>query len=163
MTDIATVFALWKGGFLHDADVVAWADAALLANADPGQALIDLSLNGPARCARWAERDFPPNAARLTGPQAFALHALLVDLDRIDSVLVFATAAASAAMGGDLEQPEVQLGYELDHLLDDCGDPQACVARARAALPPMLPACRQVLADLLPESHGLPLRDPSAR
>lgn len=43
------------------------------------------------------------------------------------------------SMGRDLDSPLVQLGYQLDHLHNDCDRPQDVVEHLKAALPKLMP------------------------
>jgi hypothetical protein len=132
--------------------VVRWADAQVVAADHPPQEVLDLSLDGPEKCLRRAEADFPARPVCLSFSQAFALKAITTRLESEDSVLDFAEWVSRGAMGEDLSLPEVALGYQLDHLLSDCEDFNGAVVLVRSKLPSLLPACKLVAAPFLEKS-----------
>lgn len=150
MRPIECVLALWRAGLMDSESVVRWADQAILAADIASQELIDLACDGPATCLRRAEVDFPARAAVLDFTQAFALRALAVQPGSETSTRQFSEWAARGAMGEDLDLPEVQLGYRLDHLLVDCEDPAAAVALVREALPGLRDRCTEIAVPFLP-------------
>lgn len=138
----------WDDQLASAADVRAWAESELAAAPDAASVptwLLDLLRDGPARFAdgshSWRKRgDF-----RIR----FALHATRVDLADRASVERFARWLARAALGEDLGAPEVMLGYEVDHYLDDHGDVELAVECIHESLPGLLPTCRATLATIL--------------
>jgi hypothetical protein len=62
--------------------------------------------------------------------------------DREQSVAKFAEWASRACIGqNNLSDPMVSLGYQLDHLLNDCGDAEEAVALVRIKLPRLTAKC----------------------
>jgi hypothetical protein len=149
MQSMEHILALWQTGLLSSSAVVGWADAEIRRSNQPSQAVIDLSLYGPEQCLKRPLSEFPARPATLNYVQEFALRALAVSLPSYESVLSFANWASRYCMGEDLSDPIVALGYQLDHLLDDCQDKQGAVELARKELPSLLPVCRRVSAPFL--------------
>lgn len=149
MRPIERVIALWRLKFLTDEDVIAWADSEILLSENPPQELFDLSLEGPGRCVRRAEFEFPAGPVKLPYATEFALRASAVSLESKDQVLSFIHWCAQSAMGEELELPEVAFGYQVEHLLCDCDKPNEAVRYAQAELPKLLPSLAAVVAPFL--------------
>jgi hypothetical protein len=157
MQPIERVVALWKAGLITSGTVVAWADHEILRCESPSQELLDLSVEGPDRFVRQPEFDF--SAGRVTLPYAteFALRASAVQLTSDEPVLSFCRWCARFAMGEDLQLPAVAFGYQVEHLLYDCDDPQAAVQYARIEFPKLLPGLAALVApffEVLPNDQG---------
>jgi hypothetical protein len=140
LTDRANlILQAWDSKLVSTHEVRSWAETELMEIADvraiPGW-LLDLVQHGPERLAdvalSWRQ---PPRFS-----DEFALHATRVDLDSRTSVESFARWLARAAMGQDLDLPEVMLGYRVDDYLD-CGDMDLAVQCIREDLPSLLPTC----------------------
>jgi hypothetical protein len=126
--------------------VTEWAWSEITRLEEPPQELFDLASYGPERCLKRAVHDFPWRPSKLSYIQEFSLRALATSLDSHESVLHFAEWASRHAMGEDLSQPFVGLGYQLEHLLDDCQDQAAATALVRDELAPLLPHCQAIAA-----------------
>lgn len=124
--------------------VVAWADEQILACEQPDPLLFDLSLEGPGRCLRMPEGEFPAKPRRLTYAQAFAAKAVSLRLEDDVAALDFAQWAAARCMGDDLDNAFVQFGYLLDDLLDDPLRAPGAIDFLRERLPDMLSECRRL-------------------
>ncbi len=154
MRPIERVIALWRLKLLTNEDVVAWADCEILRSDDPPQELFDLSLEGPSRCVRWAEFEFPAGSVKLPYATEFALRASAASLESKEQVLSFVHWCARSAMGEELELPEVAFGYQVEHLLCDRDESDEAVRYAQAELPKLLASLASVLApflEVLPE------------
>lgn len=151
------VLTLWKAGLIPSSSVVAWADEEILRIDHPAQELLDLSLDGPEQCLKRAEFEFPVRPVDLNYLTGFAFRAVSTALESSESCLAFANWAARTAMGEDLDVPEVVLGYQLDHLLDDCGDDAAAVTLVRDELPRFLPNCRATVTEFMAQIPNLKL------
>lgn len=138
----------WDDQLASADEVRAWAEAELAAAPDAASVpawLLDLLRDGPDRFSdgshSWRKRaDFRVR---------FALHATRVDLGDRAAVERFGRWLAGAAMGEDLEAPEVMLGYEVDHYLDDRRDVDLAVKCIHESLPSLLPRCRAALQAIL--------------
>lgn len=143
------VLAVWDAGFLSDEQVSDWAERVLMALQDPSQIpswLLDLVERGPDGCRELAGFGWP---GRLDYRSQFSLRAVALDLASDDAVSEFAAWAARACIGEDLDDPVVQIGYHLDHLVDDCRRMDWAAAQVREDLPAVLGACRARAQELL--------------
>jgi hypothetical protein len=138
----------WEDRLIIADEIRSWAETELLAIADVASVpswLLDLVQHGPQAVAdtshEWRRR--PGFEVR------FALRATRLNLDDRPSVEGFARWLRGAALGGDLAHPEVQLGYEVDHYLDDLGNLDLAVQCVREGLPTLLERCRATIAVLL--------------
>lgn len=129
-----SVMTLWAMGLVTASAVQRWADAAAVACAHPPDALLALALDGPAVCTKRSSADFAPQPLDVPFAQAFAWRAVALDVSDPAPCLAFVHWASRAAMGEDLAQPEVALGYALDQALDEAGE-AAALAVLRAELP----------------------------
>jgi len=169
MRPIDRVIALWKIEILSGEEVVAWADREILGSECAPQELIDLSLYGPAKCTRNPEFEFPAGSVALPYATEFALRASALSLSSAESVMGFCRWCARAAMGEELQCPEVSFGYKVDHLLYDCGLEDEAAQYVHSELPKLLPFFSAVVAPYLAVdvllNHSLePARSlPSAR
>jgi hypothetical protein len=130
------LLAAWRTGSARDEAVVRWADDLIeeMPVGSPPEWLLDLSLYGPAKCMRRPSSDFievpVPSFVRALG-----VRASLLTMDDVTQVERFVEWASGACMGADLELPEVQFGYQLDHLWGDCNRMDLAVEHVRAELP----------------------------
>ena len=159
LTDRANlILDAWDEQVIAEDDVRCWAEAELLAIGDVRSTpswLQDLVQHGPRPFA-----DVGHDWRRSPGFRArFAMRAIRLDLGDRSSVAGFARWVRAAAMGEDLADPEVQLGYEVDHCLDDLGDLALAIECVRQGLPSLLERCRATIGTIL--TCDLPRR-PSA-
>ena len=147
----ATVLAWWRLGVITAADVKRWADDAILAidtSADLPVWLMTLSLDGPA-----ADLGEGAPAPRSLGyVEEFCAVVETTDPADPDAVARFAQWVSHAAMGEDVSQPEVAVGYVIEHAeaYDEGADP---LDLARQALRDFQPRCTGIAA-LLPWVGG---------
>jgi hypothetical protein len=146
MRSLENTLALWVSGLLSSEDVVAWAGKEIIRLEQPPMELFDLVSDGPEKCLKRAEFDFPPRPPRLNYLQAFSVRAVSLNLASEEAVQQFASWAARSCMGGDLSNPLVQLGYQLDHFLDDCRDTEGAKTLVRTELPSHLDYCKSLAA-----------------
>jgi hypothetical protein len=149
LTDRANLMLdAWDDGQVTDEDVRSWAGTELLSIADTKLAptwLLDLVQHGPRSLA-----DVGLEWRRSSGFKVrFAMRAIRLDLSDRPSVEGFAQWLAPAAMGEDLADPGVQLGYEVDHCLHDLGDLDLAVDCVRQGLPGLVERCRATIATIL--------------
>jgi hypothetical protein len=128
------LLAAWRTGSARHEAVVRWADELVEEMPSPPEWLLDLSLYGPEKCTSRPSLDF------IEGPvpsfiRALGIRASLLNMDDVAQVERFVEWASGACMGGDLELPEVQFGYQLDHLWGDCNRMDLAVEHVRAELP----------------------------
>ena len=150
MTPLEVVLTLWRYGHMTEEEVTGWAWNQVALLDTPSQDLLDLAADGPKRCLKRTEADFSPRPVELTYEQEFSLLAVRTAPDSESSVLRLATWAAKRAMGEELSDPLVQLGYQWDHLINDCQDTKAAVALARNSLPRVMPRCKALSAEFAP-------------
>jgi len=146
MRTLENTLALWVSGLLSSEEVVAWAGKEVARLKEPPTELFDLLTDGPEKCLKRAEFEFPPRPQRLSYEQAFSVRALSVDLNLEQSVWQFADWAARSCIGEDLSNPVVQFGYQLDHYLDDCQDKEGAKTLVREGLPSLLEHCKAIAA-----------------
>lgn len=144
MTPLQVILTLWHYGHMTENQVIDWAWKQFSLEATPSQELLELATDGPMRCLKRSWADFSPRPIELTYEQEFSLRAVRTTLDSEASILELARWAADRAMGEDLADPMVQLGYQWDHLINDCEDIDAAVALARKSLPQVMPRCHAV-------------------
>jgi hypothetical protein len=115
---ISIIIGLWSEGFFSESEVISWADKSILEmDDDIYDPLIELSLKGPARCIKKPSYEFP-DAKEFSFRERFAIRLTKLDLSKQEDIREFVKWAARNAMGEDLDIPEVQFGYQLDHYLD---------------------------------------------
>ena len=146
MRSLENTLALWVSGLLSSEEVVAWAGKEIIRLEQPPMELFDLVSDGPEKCLKRAEFDFPPRPTRLNYLQAFSVRAVSLNLASEEAVRQFANWAARSCMGGDLSNPLVQLGYQLDHFLDDCHDTEGAKTLVHTELPSLLDYCKSLAA-----------------
>jgi hypothetical protein len=149
------VLTLWSVGLLKSEAVVRWADQAILDTDVPSQELIDLACDGPEKCLKRAQFEFPARPIALSFTQAFALRALSTDLESEESTFEFGQWVARHAMGEDLDLPEVVFSYQVYDLLVECEDRVAASAFIGKELPQLLTRCREIGAPFLEQAGAL--------
>jgi hypothetical protein len=128
------LLAWWLLGCVTAEQVVAWADVQIL-RADTGSELpnwlIDLSLKGPDGFFKLPQPDYP-RPKDLTFLERFRVLVEVTNPDDEKAVHHFAKWVASAAMGEDLDLPEVLIGYEVEHAFSyrNSGDPYGIAMQA---------------------------------
>jgi hypothetical protein len=136
------MLTLWSLGILNDTFVCDWASFEIARIDRPSNVLIELATKGPRQCLLRDTADFSPRPATLTYSEEFSLRAMGTFFDREQSVAKFAEWASRACIGqNNLSDPMVSLGYQLDHLLNDCGDAEEAVALVRIKLPRLTAKC----------------------
>ncbi len=155
MSPINIALTLWQMGLVSVDRLVAWADAQILDQANPASELFELSLHGPTACLKLPEYEFPPRPLELTFTEEFALRAEALDTNSCASASEFVKWASRRCMGENLEEPEVALGYQLDHLSCDCNDMSAALRLLQEELPRLMPRCRATARVLLAQVPDL--------
>ena len=158
MTPLSVALTLWDIGLVSEADLVAWADAQILEQENPSDEFFEISLHGPAWCLKWEARELMTRPVQLTFLEEFSLRACALNLASDPSATRFVDWASRFCMGEELKQPEVSLGYHLDHLSADCGDMPAAIRLLREKLPALMPHCRSVATPFLAQVPGLSIR-----
>ena len=114
MKNIPTVIALWKEGYLSEAEVIAWADAQILkSEQDLTDPLMELSLKGPARCEKLDSYLFP-RARKFSFNERFSVKLAMLNYSSNQSIIQFCEWVSCEAMGEDLKIPEVLFGYLIE-------------------------------------------------
>lgn len=149
LTDRANLMLdAWDDGLITDEAVLSWAGTELLAITDNKQVpawLLDLVQHGPHSLV-----DVGLEWRRSSGfIVRFAMRATRLDLQDRSGVEGFVRWLGRSAMGQDLSDPEVQLGYQVDHCLDDLGSVDLAVECVRQELPALVERCRATLAAVL--------------
>jgi hypothetical protein len=149
------LLAAWKAGFLSSSELVEWADRKIASVNDSSELpswLLDLSLHGPEHCTRLSEEVFLPQTS-LDFVTLFCCHVAKLDLADETKLERFANWIAKASLGEDLSRPEVMLGYQIDHLRNDCDRMDLAIDLLRAELPAFAATSRKVAATVLDLSH----------
>ena len=144
MRSIENTLALWVAGLLSAEQVKDCASAEIAQAAEPREELFKLVRYGPQECLKRAAHDFPLRPGTLSYLQEFSIRALAVSLSSNESALQFALWAARNCIGQELGPAPVQLGYLLDHLLDDCHDKDAAIVLVQRELPSLLAECNAI-------------------
>lgn len=149
LTDRANLMLdAWDDGLVTDEAVRSWAGTELLAITDNKEVptwLLDLVQYGPQSLA-----DVGLDWRRSSGFNVrFAMRATRLDLQDRSGVEGFVLWLCREAMGQDLSDPEVMLGYQVDHCLDDLGSVELAVECVRGELPGLLDRCRATLEAVL--------------
>jgi hypothetical protein len=114
MNKISIIMGLWKEGYFSESEVVAWADNEILKNkGDLDDSLIELSLKGPMLCSKLPSYIFP-GPRKFNFSERFSIRLEKLNWNSEQSVNEFIDWASRAAMGEDLNIPEVLFGYCLD-------------------------------------------------
>ncbi|MCB9886045.1 MAG: hypothetical protein H6838_11155 [Planctomycetes bacterium] len=150
LTDRANIMLdAWRAELVTDAEIRSWAESEMMAISDAGEMptwLLDLVTHGPGSVVEQGH-DWRRTAE--FGVE-FAFASARVDLADRGGVVRFARWLAGASLGEDLDLPEVVLGYQVDHYLDQ-GDVDLAVQCVREGLPGILSSRR----DLLRKAVGL--------
>ncbi len=154
MRNIKDTLDLWVSGLLTTQEVTEWAGREIARLDEPPAELVDLAIDGPEVCLKRAECDFPPRATKLRYVDEFAVRAVALDLSVTEAVRKFADWASRACMGEDFSDSLVALGYQLDHLINDCQDEGAARDLLRAELPNLLPRCLRMAERYSYLEHG---------
>ncbi len=149
MRTIEQTLALWASSVITSDEVVRWASKEVARLDNPPMELFDLVSDGPERCLKRSISAFSPRPTQLSYVEEFSVRACLLSMDSDESVLKFADWVSRQSMGGDLSDPMVKFGYQLDHLLDDCQNKSAARALVREALPLFMPQCNLVAEPFL--------------
>lgn len=158
----------WDDRLITDDEIRSWAETELASLPDAASApewLRDLVVLGPGSVANVAH-EWRRRSGFLS---IFDLRATRLDLEDRASVEVFARWLRRAALGEDIQFPEVQLGYQVDHYLDDLGDLERAVQCVRACqicwIAAGLPSqgCWIRLASLTSRSLHAPPRHPGLK
>ncbi len=149
MESIKRLLTLWELDLVSSEEVIGWADEELLKIDEPSQELMDLSLDGPEKCLRRAEYEFPARPTKLDYCAEFSFRVMAIDLASSSSCLKFADWALRHAMGESLGLPEVSLGYHLEHLIGDCHDSDAAIELIRQEIPRFRPKCAEYVREFL--------------
>jgi hypothetical protein len=160
LEDTRWILAAWRDRLLDDDDVRAWTLETIDSTpaADLPEWLLDLCTLGATACMSKPSADFV-HVPFLGFRSAFSLHVQVCNFgDRSETDALVAW-ICRACMGEDLDQPEVKLGYLLDHDLNDCGRPDW----ARDVLVKELPTLQPRLAPVPEEVIRLVRQSTSRR
>jgi hypothetical protein len=158
LSDGQYVLAAWQEQLVSSRQVVSWADRAI-EEAEPGQIppwLFDLSGQGPEVCLKRPSYDFV-DVPDLEFAMRLAIRAAMLDPTNRAQVTSLVHWLSRTCIGEDLSRPEVQFGYQVDHLWADCGRLDLAQELVREQLPAivvLLPPIPPVLREMLRESDG---------
>lgn len=139
---IPTVLALYKLNLLSKSKVIEWADQQLLNESEPFTYISELSLKGPDICLKMPNYAFP-RVRELSYYEEFSLRLVKLNENYDSEVINFVQWAACAAMGLDIKQPEVHLGYLVDHYFFECDDLNFADNYLKTAIADLLPECQK--------------------
>jgi len=121
MSNIPTVMALFDHNMLSEKEVVSWADEQLLEESEPFEYISMLSLKGPTFCAKLPDYEFP-SARVFSFIEEFALRTKDLNRQSRESMDNFLRWVSTECMGRDIDIPEVNFGYHVDHYFFECDD-----------------------------------------
>jgi hypothetical protein len=149
---------LWNAGLVSQDALIAWVDGRIRASDTPSSELLELSWDGPVVCLKRPEFEFPARPIRFTFVEEFSLRALALDISDDLDAAQFVAWVSHCCMGEDPAQPEVSLGYQLDHLRCDCDDKPSAMRLLRVELPRLMPRCHALVSVLLAEVPDIALQ-----
>ena len=129
---------------MTDAEVRQWAWKQVEVLDSPTEEILELATHGPITCLKRSWADFEPRPVQLSYEQEFALRAVRTDIGSERATLELCRWAAKRAMGEDLEDRLVRLGYQWDHLLNDCQDKKAALELVHSELPKVMDRCQRL-------------------
>jgi hypothetical protein len=153
MRTVEDVLGLWVSGLLSSEAVVEWAGKELARLEEPPMELFSLASDGPEKCLKRSEAEFPYRPTEIGYAQQFAIRAISVDLASNESMRHLADWTAQNCIGEDPSEAFAKLGYRLDHYISDCQNTDGAIALLRAKLPSLLAHC-QLLANAYAEADA---------
>lgn len=145
---IELIMAFWIAGYFSSQEVIEWADKQIQAIPEPSDELIELSLYGPEVCYKKPVYEFP-NPKRLNYLEKFSLNVIKLDLLNNQAIENFIVWASRSCIGENLYLKEVILGYQLDHLLNDCFDMKSAKECLSQEIIELIPICKKRIDNLL--------------
>lgn len=145
---------LWSIGLVSEQNLIAWADAQILAIEKPADDLLEIATKGAKVCLKQGLIETLPIA--LGYSEEFFIRAYLLDIE-CDSATKSFIAWVAHNCCGSTETPEAVLGYHLEHLYCDCEDVDAAIAMLRVELPKIMPRCESFATMFLEQVSGLEL------
>ncbi|BAY66711.1 hypothetical protein NIES22_68550 (plasmid) [Calothrix brevissima NIES-22] len=145
---------LWNIGIVSEQNLIAWADAQILAIEKPADDLLEIATKGAKVCIKQGLIETLPIA--LGYSEEFFIRAYLLDIE-CDSATKSFIAWVAHNCCGSTEIPEAVLGYHLEHLYCDCEDVDAAISLLRAELPKIMPRCESFATMFLEQVSGLEL------
>jgi hypothetical protein len=142
---IPTVLALYNLGFISSDKVVEWADLKLINDSEPFDFISNLSLKGPDLCLKISVHDFP-EARDFSYIEEFSLRLVKLNENYDLEVDKFVQWVSTTAIGEDIDQREVHLGYLVEHYFLECDDMFFAHNYLKKEIVDLLPECQQ-LAD----------------
>ena len=141
MRTVEDALGLWVSGLLSSEGVVARAERELARLAEPPMELFSLASDGPEKCLKRSEAEFPYRPTQIGYAHQFAIRAISVDLASNEALRHLANWTARNCIGEDLSEPFAKLGYLLDHYISDCQNTDGAIALFRTELPSLLAQC----------------------
>ncbi len=114
---IPTLMAFHHLGLIDDKYAMDWADRNIESGLDDIDALIIISMHGMPRGMTFHDYNFPVRR-KFNYSEEFALRVQRLDVSNIDEANQFIDWVSKAAMGLDIEKPDVAFGYQMDHYID---------------------------------------------
>ncbi|AKG21597.1 hypothetical protein [Calothrix sp. 336/3] len=151
---LAIALTLWNIGIVSEQNLIAWADAQILAIEKPAYDLLEIATKGAKVCLKQGLIETIPIA--LGYSEEFFIRAYLLNLECDGSIKSF-IAWVSHNCCGSTEIPEASLGYHLENLYCDCEDVDAAIAMLRVELPKIMPRCESFATMFLEQVSGLEL------
>ncbi|AFZ01515.1 hypothetical protein [Calothrix sp. PCC 6303] len=159
---LAIALTLWSIGLVSEQNLIAWADAQILAQEKPANDLLEIATKGAKVCLKQGLIETLPIA--LGYSEEFFIRAYLLNLEcdtPQESLCERATKSFIAWVAhnccGSTEIPEAVLGYHLEHLYCDCEDVDAAISLLRVELPKIMPRCESFATMFLEQVSGLEL------
>ncbi|MBD2451920.1 hypothetical protein H6G76_33330 [Nostoc sp. FACHB-152] len=160
---LAIALTLWNIGLVSEQNLIAWADAQILAIEKPADDLLEIATKDAKVCLKKGLIETLPIA--LGYSEEFFIRAYLLDIECDGGSHSFQEYRATKSFiawvahncCGSTETPEALLGYHLEHLYCDCEDVDAAIAMLRVELPKIMPRCESFATMFLEQVSGLEL------
>jgi hypothetical protein len=146
---LTVALTLWEIGLVSEAKLLAWADAQILKQTNPAIDLLELSAQGPQRCLSNSAIDFDTAPLQLMFLEEFSLRASFLDLSSDREAIQFISWVSDHCWEPDINQPEVNLAYRIEHCFHDLDDLPTALQLLRDELPTLLARCCEVAAAFL--------------
>jgi len=148
--DARQILAALNENLLREEDVRTWSHSTLerMPAGELPEWLVDLASYGPIACLNRPRSEFL-DVPYLPFRVSFSLRVQTTDFANTADAQAFIQWISRACIGEDLSHPEVQFGYQIDHLWNDCARADLCKELIAKELPRLSSQLVTVSAELL--------------
>jgi hypothetical protein len=154
-TPLSIALTLWNIGIVSEQNLIAWADAQILAQDRPNCDLLEVAAKGAAVCLNRGS--ISTSLLSLSYSEEFSIRSYLLDL-KCDRAAAAFIEWVDRNCFGSAEIPECLLGYQLQDLYSDREDVDAAIALLRNELPKLMPYCQAFAIPFLEQVPELKLQ-----